>query len=539
VLRWVVSLRLRVPRPALRKGGPRKGICLFVAFVMLFGPESFQQVAQGEMQYANLSTASWANGNTTITYTYDDNGSVTSKTTTGASAETVVYEYNLQNRLETITRTYNDGVNDITEVTTYTYNDNGIRVGSHFTKTEDSTTTIDETKTFLIDSYNHTGYAQVLEETRGTGPGSQVTTFTIGDDVIAQTVDGVTDYLLYDGHGSTRQLAEWTGSDVTITDSFSYDAYGVLLQDDSVASADPGKVAQQSTNLLYTGEQFDVDAQMYNLRARYYDPLNGRFNRVDPFAGNNQDPQSLHKYLYCLANPVNGIDPTGEYSLSENLTTMSIIGTVLSIVNPAIIGIGTIAKLSNVEGPSDAYVISFSYSYLAKAFYLGMGAGFEITYELLYIKALKRFQDYYSIGASSGLAGGTGTIEVGPVWNVKEVIDYEKLFFSSTFGAAPWMKRLIPSLGLTMVGGAVTGFWTFEAGGACGFKFGPASASSKAIYSGTMSWYWSGGPFSWCRNLVQWFNKNITPPELDTVEAGREFIRQIKEKLTNPPLPTI
>jgi len=35
---------------------------------------------------------------------------------------------------------------------------------------------------------------------------------------------------LYDGHGSTRQLAEYD-TDVTIADSFSYDGYGVLLQD--------------------------------------------------------------------------------------------------------------------------------------------------------------------------------------------------------------------------------------------------------------------------------------------------------------------
>ena len=51
---------------------------------------------------------------------------------------------------------------------------------------------------------------------------------------------------------------------------------------------------------------------MYYLRARWYDAAAGRFNRMDPFAGNTQDPQSLHKYLYCHANPVNGIDPTGE-----------------------------------------------------------------------------------------------------------------------------------------------------------------------------------------------------------------------------------
>jgi len=51
------------------------------------------------------------------------------------------------------------------------------------------------------------------------------------------------------------------------------------------------------------------------LCARYYDPLTGRFNRTDDFAGNNVDPQSLHKYLYAHGNPVNNIDPSGSFSI--------------------------------------------------------------------------------------------------------------------------------------------------------------------------------------------------------------------------------
>jgi len=72
----------------------------------------------------------------------------------------------------------------------------------------------------------------------------------------------------------------------------------------------PTRSAPPATSLLYAGEQFDLDAQQYYLRARYYNPLNGRFNRMDPFAGNNHDPQSLHKYLYANANPINRIDPS-------------------------------------------------------------------------------------------------------------------------------------------------------------------------------------------------------------------------------------
>jgi len=80
-----------------------------------------------------------------------------------------------------------------------------------------------------------------------------------------------------------------------------------------------------ATNLLYAGEQFDIDAQQYYLRARYYDPLNGRFNRSDPFAGNLQDPQSLHKYLHAHNNPINGIDPSGNFfTMAGAISAMSI-----------------------------------------------------------------------------------------------------------------------------------------------------------------------------------------------------------------------
>ena len=67
------------------------------------------------------------------------------------------------------------------------------------------------------------------------------------------------------------------------------------------------------TEFLYSGEQFDAKIGQQYLRARYYDPATGRFNRLDPFLGNLDDPQSFHKYLYCHADPVNGVDPAGHF----------------------------------------------------------------------------------------------------------------------------------------------------------------------------------------------------------------------------------
>jgi len=77
--------------------------------------------------------------------------------------------------------------------------------------------------------------------------------------------------------------------------------------------ADDTAAASADTSLLYAGEQYDSALSQYYLRARYYNPSNGLFNRMDPLAGNNRDPQSLHKYLYCHANPVNAIDPSGQF----------------------------------------------------------------------------------------------------------------------------------------------------------------------------------------------------------------------------------
>jgi len=315
---------------------------------MLIGPGGFEQLAQGATLYSSLTMATWGGHGRIVEYGhwdgtgpgygnfirgYDANGSVVEKivwdmgTTVGTEPadraddtvfETTTYQYNLQNRLASvITTPYVDGVAQTPTTTEYRYDPDGNRVQ----KTVDSTVT-----DYLIDAYNHTGYAQVFKETTG----SDSTVYIIGDDVIGQAKgadENAPKYLLYDGHGSTRQLVNNT--DATVLKDYSYDAYGVML------GGNPGSVSNPdapATNLLYAGEQFDIDAQQYYLRARYYDPLNGRFNRIDDFAGNTEDPQSLHKYLYCHANPVNAIDPSGEMTLVDLSTTTAITALISGIV---------------------------------------------------------------------------------------------------------------------------------------------------------------------------------------------------------------
>jgi RHS repeat-associated protein len=69
--------------------------------------------------------------------------------------------------------------------------------------------------------------------------------------------------------------------------------------------------APTPNNYLYCGQQFDPDLGLYYNRARYGNTDTGRFWSRDQTDGNNEDPLSLHKYLYAEDNPVDGSDPSG------------------------------------------------------------------------------------------------------------------------------------------------------------------------------------------------------------------------------------
>lgn len=64
----------------------------------------------------------------------------------------------------------------------------------------------------------------------------------------------------------------------------------------------------------FTGEPDDEEYTGTNyvyLRARYYDPVIGRFISRDPFPGDTKAPLTLNRYSYVENNPVNKVDPSG------------------------------------------------------------------------------------------------------------------------------------------------------------------------------------------------------------------------------------
>ncbi len=257
----------------------------------------------------------------------------------GVLQSTTAYQYDALGRMvETTETTYTNGIDPQTRTTQYAYNAQGLRVTETITApaSEGGQTT---TKTYLFDPQNHTGYAQVLEEYLN---GQLAYAYTLGHDVLAVAkAANITDalgntaatvhHLLTDGHGSTRLLANLHAALPGIIQQFAYSAYGVMLTGPQLTTA-----TAALTRLLYSGEWTNANGQQY-LRARWYDPTTGRFNRLDPFAGNQNDPQSLHKYLYAHGNPVMGWDPSGEeFSLKSVLVSSSIAGIITGILGGAI-----------------------------------------------------------------------------------------------------------------------------------------------------------------------------------------------------------
>ena len=129
-----------------------------------------------------------------------------------------------------------------------------------------------------------------------------------------------------------------TDSAGVITDSYSYDAYGNLME----------KEGDTENDYLYVGEQYNANTGLYYLRARYMNPSTGTFTTMDSYQGNIYEPASLHKYMYANANSVMNIDPSGYCSipeLSTDMTALEILGASIKFISISTIVGGFVGAL--------------------------------------------------------------------------------------------------------------------------------------------------------------------------------------------------
>ncbi|NER00511.1 MAG: RHS repeat-associated core domain-containing protein, partial [Cyanothece sp. SIO2G6] len=230
-------------------------------------------------------------GNQVKTYDYDDNGSLTSESVAvdGAVTKVQLYEWDDEGRLVAVET--QDGDNVVTDQIAYQYDMDGLRVVSEVNG--------EETR-YILDTAQP--FTQVLEEVLDDG--TVAVSYVYGNDLITQIREGEMTYYLVDALGSTRLMTDEEG---TVIASYDYDAFGEVI-------ASTGNV---ENDYLFTGEQFDSELDEYYLRARYYDPTTGRFDKRDFYEGRIGEPVTMHKYIYTHQNPATFTDPSGLFTMGE------------------------------------------------------------------------------------------------------------------------------------------------------------------------------------------------------------------------------
>lgn len=240
-------------------------------------------------------------------FTYDNNGNQIGKTNSQGSAS---YVYNFENRMTKYTPPTGSA-------TTYTYDGSNNRLA----KTTGFTTT-----RFVTDTLGE--LPRTLAETNSSN--SITKSYVYGLGLISQGQTGATsrDYYLEDGLGNVRFVTDEVGNKVRSTE---YDPFG------NWHSAQ----GQANIHMLFQEQQQDPESSLYYMRARYYDPQQGRFISKDPIKGDLRRPQTQNPYAYSLNNPINLSDPSGESvgavaAGALFACTLPVSGTTLAIAGAAI-----------------------------------------------------------------------------------------------------------------------------------------------------------------------------------------------------------
>lgn len=268
---------------------------------------------QGKLSYLynqgnQLIEQSWQNQNShrdhndgKTEYTYDKNGNLIKKVEPKKPFHiktTTLYTYDFENRLVKveIQRGHQE------KVVAFTYDPFGRRLSKSVLKEEiEEDNDRDEkdcrhnrhlprTTFFAYDNQN------IIMEYDEKGKTTARYVHGLGiDEPLAVYKDGETYYYHADGLGSITAL---TGKHGQIVQKYEYDSFGNLKNS--------GIIVEQP--YAYTGREWDKETGLYYYRARYYDPMDGRFISKDPIGFRGGD---VNLFAYVGNDPINWIDPTG------------------------------------------------------------------------------------------------------------------------------------------------------------------------------------------------------------------------------------
>jgi RHS repeat-associated protein len=121
------------------------------------------------------------------------------------------------------------------------------------------------------------------------------------DKPISQCRAGNYYYYHFDALGSVTEL---TDENENIKNIYRYNAFGEISVETETIKND----------YKYTAREHESAIDLYHYRARFYNPVIGRFISKDPYPENYLYPLSFNRYIYTLNNPVIYTDPLGLYT---------------------------------------------------------------------------------------------------------------------------------------------------------------------------------------------------------------------------------
>lgn len=294
-------------------------------------------------------------------YTYDKRGNlvkeeeICSPTTTGPENITIAtYLYDETNRMVR-------GTNKAGEVSAYTFNGLGVRVGTELIlkdnthgytdfhcQTPSVETGIEKpevVKTDYVIDYTRLDIDQrVLMKSEQDGydffytyglDKLQVMTIGEGSNWWGQSVKKCVNmaYVHTDRLGSVVNLSDQYGR---VTARADYTDWGEVRRYTDITV--DGGFRRLLPEITYATHEYDDVLNQFYAKARMYDAENKRFDAVDPVKGLVTQPVSLVQYVYVFDNPVSYIDPDGEFGL--------LAGTIIATAASAVISGATAAYQS-------------------------------------------------------------------------------------------------------------------------------------------------------------------------------------------------
>lgn len=221
-----------------------------------------------------------------LNYGYDNFGNQTNWTFPNSANKAWTLTWDFQNRLTQMVRT--NGAN--TQTVSMKYDPFGQRIEKKYTTYINGVTKNDKW------NYVYDGNEVVVEIYNDQAK----TYFTHGagtDEHLALERGGSYYFYHADGLGSVTAI---TNSTRNIVQSYSYESFGLVTPTTNFVNS-----------YTFAGREWDWQARLYYNRARYYDPVAGRFVSKDPIGLQ----AGMNLYSYVQGNPVNYIDPDGLFDI--------------------------------------------------------------------------------------------------------------------------------------------------------------------------------------------------------------------------------